>query len=178
MPLARSGPYTFSLAGGTAQTNTELEPMDLSRAKAIRVETYLTGKGTADAGDTVDIYLQEAGDDTTPTWDDRMHLGDPADANTFSGALTVSAAAPEKRVNQIQCYGTTLAAGDESYEPSGSAGGGRLAVGAVISGPMKSKRRSVDSGRLARHRFRFEVTDANSNSAFAGEINVYVESWP
>lgn len=169
MALRNVASYPFVLAGGTAATVQELPPFDLSRAKSVRLELDLTGKGSADAGDTLDFYLQEAADDLTPTWDDRAHLPQ------FTGAMTVSAAAPVKRVMQWDTYGENIGLTDANYTPSGSADGARLAAGAFIGGPLLGKRRTA-LGQQARHRFRFEVTDANANSAFAGTVNLYVES--
>lgn len=169
------GSYSFSISGGSATTNTELDAIDLSRAKSLRIEAFLTGKGSADAGDTLDIYFQEASDDVTPTWDDRAHLGDPGDTTTFDGSLTVSAAAPEKRVNQIMCVGLELPAASESYEPSGSAGGSHLAVGEVIKGLLKGKR-YFGGAIAARHRLSFVNVDANANATWTGTVKLYIDS--
>jgi hypothetical protein len=171
MPMALAWAYAFDLDSGTGTTNVEMDPLDLSRAKAIRLELELTGKGTADAGDLCDIYFQEASDDLTPTWDDRAHFPQ------MTGAMTVTAAAPEKRVIQWQCLGTTLQATDSSYEPSGSAGGSRLAAGAYIPGPLKGKRYGTGTaGMVARHRLSFTLTDDTPNSGFAGVVRVFYES--
>lgn len=162
---ATLGPIPFLLAGG-GNTNFEVGPIDLSGVLHITLRAHLTGKGSADAGDTLDIYFQQADDDVTPTWDDKAHF------QQFTGAMTVSAAAPEKWMIEWPCDSMPMTVTDASREPSGSAGAARLAAGAYYPGPLRGKRRSVD-GWLSRYRFRYEVVDANNNSAFAG--NLFIE---
>jgi hypothetical protein len=168
--------HNFSLSGGTANSNVDLGTLDFGGASAIRIEAHLTGKGSADAGDTLDIYLQEASDDgnETPTWDDRAHLGVAGASNTFDGSLTVSSAAPEKRIMQWQCYGTVVSVTDGNYEPSGSAGGSRLGVGAYKIGPLMGKKRSTLLGPGSRYRLRFENVDADADATWAGRVLIYL----
>ncbi len=159
----------FALAVGTANTRTELPPIDLSAAEFIRMELVLTTAGT-DAIDTLDVYLQEASDDVTPTWDDRAHF------RQYIGTVTVTAAAPEKQIIQFWCTGV-ITATDASYEPSGSAGASRLAAGAFIPGRMAGLRRT-SLGRQPRHRISFEQVDADSDANFQGTLHVWYESRP
>lgn len=168
MAMRNIATYPFALAAGTAITNVELPAYDLSRARAVEMVVDLTGVGAAEAGDTLDIYLQEADDDVTPTWDDRVHMPQ------FLGSMTVSAAAPERRIVTFACYSLVPTA-DASYEPSGSAGGSRLAAGGYIQRPLKGRRRT-SLGSQARHRFRFEQADANANAAFAGTVFLAIDS--
>lgn len=169
MAMRNIASLPFALAAGTANTNQNLEAYDLSRARAVEMVVDLTGVGAAEAGDTLDIYLQEADDDVTPTWDDRIHMPQ------FIGSMTVSAAAPERRIVRFTCFGAAVSTSDSSYEPSGSAGAAHIAAGAWITGPLKGRRRT-SLGSQARHRFRFEQVDANANAAFAGTVNLWIDS--
>jgi hypothetical protein len=169
MSLRNVATVPFALIGGGNSVQL-LPPFDLSRAHAVRVEVDLTGVGTADATDTMDLFLQEAADDTSPSWDDRWHCPQ------FTGAMVASLTAPVERVGQWQAYGAQISVSDTNYIPSGSADSpGHIAQGAVITGPLVGKRRT-SLGQQPRHRFRWEVADANNNSAFSGTVNLYVES--
>lgn len=170
MPLVNLGNYSLAPAAGSATTTQNLDLIDLSRLKWIRLELEFTGVGTADAGDTLDVSLQEASDDTTPTWDTRAAFPQ------LTGAMTVSAAAPEKRVIQWWCMGGPITATDASYEPSGSAGAAALAAGAFIPGPLKGKR-YASGGQVARHRIAMTVSDADADAQFTATLRVYGESW-
>lgn len=167
MPYSTIGPIPFSLTG-TANTNAELLAIDLSGCRHIRLTATLTGVGTADAGDTLNIYFQEAGDDATPTWDDRAAFAQ------FTGAMTPSDAAPEKRIMEWPCLTNPILLTDEIREPSGSAGASRLVAGVAIPGPLKGKRRVPPSAALVgpqpRYRLRYEVVDTNANATFAGNV--------
>ncbi len=166
MPMTQVYSAAFTLASGTANTRVDIEYLDLSHAKWIRLEVELTARGSgADAADTLSIYLQESSDDATPTWDDRARmLG-------FTADMTVSAAAPEKRFLEFWTDGI-ITAPDASYEPSGSAGASRLAAGAFLPGPLKGKRRV--QARAPRHRISYEVVDADSDSTFTGTTRIFI----
>jgi hypothetical protein len=154
----------FDTGPGAETVNTELEKIDISGARKIRLDLTVD-KSDTDAGDTYDVYFQEA--DDGGFWHDRGHF------EQITGSMSPSSTAPEIRTLVISCD-STIDSTEESYEPSGSAGGSRLAAGTVRNGPFLGVRKDT-TGRLARHRIQWVVVDGDSNGDFEGNVTLHYE---
>lgn len=152
---------TGSKTGGSAITS-ELYPyLDLSALTALVVVVSLS-EAAEDAGDILDVALQETLDGVT--WNDRCRFPQ------LLGSLSPSASAPETYQQTILAL-EDLTAADYSFEPSGSAGGTRLVAGATRNGPFAPRRRT-ETGPAAAYRLYIEVTDSDDDGGFTGTITV------
>src|SRR6185436_8425197 len=156
--------YTFSLSGA-GTTNVELDPIDLSRARAIRCYLKITAAATA-AGDTLAVRFQETKDGIV--WDTR------ARHTAQVGNSAASATAPETETLVILCRGYPQQSSERVWEESGSGGGTDLSAGTTRNGPMVPRRRSAlgtaaqpRGGLLASHRVQF-VTVQTGTVAYTG----------
>lgn len=161
--------YTLDTGAGNQVITSNLNPGDYSQFDAIRLTARLT-KADSDAGDSLDIRLQDCwdGDQATPTWNDRIRLA------AFTGDLSPSASAPEVQQGVIQKFGS-LASTEEVSEPTGSAGASALTAATVVNGPFPGKVRSV-LGPQPTWRLRIEVSgDADADADFEGVVEVHGE---
>lgn len=167
---------TFTLGPGASTTFVSLNPVDLSHARELLVEIKVTTADT-DAIDTLDVRLQDCSDPVmaqSPTgtagWNDR------ARSQPFTGDMTPTAAAPEYYRLSIQQL-VDIAATEEAYEPSGSAGAAAIAVGSVINGPFPGTLRGrlgvKEATRIPNWRIRYQVVDADNNASFIGTTTVW-----
>lgn len=161
--LARG--LTFALPAGSGVQYGDLGAPDWSGYNQIRLTASLTGTGSGDAADTLDIYLQSRG--ANGVWYDRAHLGQTSASATFTGNMSVSVGAPEIRAITIQNGDATLS----GVEPSGSAGASRLPVGATLSGIFPGPYFGEGS-RGAAWRIAYSVVDGDNDSAFTGTIDI------
>lgn len=169
MPAAsRVAKYTLDTGPGSQTLLVPID-VDLSRGDEILIELELT-KAQTDAGDTLDVRLQDCTSLTTAeVWNTRARFAQ------FIGTVTVSAAAPEVRRLALQAYGT-LPDTEEAYEPSGSAGAAEIAAGTVLNGPFPGVRRLSAGGRKQSWRLKIDVVDADSDGDFEGRITVWLRT--
>ena len=154
--------YDFNTGAG-AQTITQEIELDLSLCKCLLVELKVT-KADTDAGDTLDVELQDTTDRVA--WHRRIRF------TAVTGDLSPSATAPIYRratINQV----IDLAATEEVYTPDGSAGATALIAGTVINGPFPGKVASAGVGVLNSWRVSLTVVDADSDADFEGQVSIY-----
>lgn len=154
--------YAFDTgAGSGSQTITvNLDPFDLSRVLWLDIVLSLTTLDT-DAGDTLDVFLEETLDGST--WDQRWH------SHQFTGDMSPT----EVRRYRISAQ-NTLDSSDEAYETTGSAGGSNLPAGSVRNGPLAPRLPGTSAPFRSRttHRVRLVVVDTGSDARFAGTLRI------
>jgi hypothetical protein len=153
--------FTQVFDTGTSSVTYELPPLDLSMARAVIVHITLT-KADTGAGDILDVKFQDRVDELT--WNTRARMP------LFLGTLSPSSTAPET-YQQTIVGKHQLTTGEESHEPTGSAGATELAVDSVAHGPLKKFLRT-SSGRKTAHRVVLVVTNGTA-ADFEGTIRVY-----
>ena len=169
----------FTLGPGSSTSFVSLNPVDLSHARELLVEIKVTTADT-DAIDTLDVRLQDCSDITfaqlptgTAGWNDR------ARAQAFTGDMSPTTAAPEYYRLSVQQL-VDIAATEEAYEPSGSAGASALTAGSVLNGPFPGTLRGAlgvkEATRIPNWRIRYQVVDADNDASFIGTTTVWAIS--
>ncbi len=161
----------LTVAAGSATTNFNFDPIDLSNADLLHFRLHLSTIGT-DAGDTYNIYVQSRRDDGT--WGDRaafpQFLGTASDDEVYDLI--------------VQKFGT-LADAEEAREPQGSTGGAHITAGTVVNGGFPGVYRANVTGNssdpstnTAGPSWRVQVVavDADSDGFLTGTLYVYADS--
>lgn len=153
----------FSYSGTlTADTQVELDPVDLSNADEIHLETILTGAAGQTSSDKLNVRLQSR--TQANRWCDRVALAH------FDGGMS----AGELKEATLQKFGT-FSDSEETDEPSGSSGGSRLTAGSVRNGPFPGRYRNPGVGTESAWRVDLDLTFVGAAS-FPITVNVYTDS--
>lgn len=154
--------YSFNIAASSATTTVNLNPDDLSTAKSLTWEISFSTIDT-DAGDTLNVKLQDTNDGTT--WNTRARFPQ------FTGNQSPTEVWRQHILNSIP-----ITTDDSSQEPTGSAGATELLAGLVLNGPFPGLLRTTAGGRLPSWRVQFVAVDADSDASWIGTLTISVTS--
>lgn len=148
-------------------TYEELPPYDFSHADILRGKVVCTVTN-ADAGDTLDIYVESRGLDGI--WEERIHFGQ------LTGDMSASAATPETRRATLSKMGT-LSDNEEAAEGNDSLGASSINASTVLNGPFPGRYRNKGVGTETGWRIKYVAAgDADNDLDFQGEVFIEWDS--